>query len=258
MNMTAKPRVVLVICLMVLICMASCGKEKGCSDDELEDLAGTGSPTEPLGDIGLDFLQVIDDYAQNGAAAKVWFERRAKPGEFAPVGFIQIVRTDDLHNPNYYLYPSEEKKERATDDGWYVDRGEGYKWAIYGQMDNGSFADYVFVGSETDPTAFMTDAPYRPENQPYFCIRWQAVAVPVCISTDEYPLAPCQDERLGYYYWGWTVDHEGSVITDDDRHGIARESMTENVEEALERWFTQKGTRQISAPVEAPQHSDKL
>lgn len=147
------------------------------------------------------------------------------------VCYIQIVRTVDLEDGTY-LYPSTEKQNRATTDGWYIDRIAGKIWGYYGRNDDGSFAWYLVTGSDTTD-AILNDSPRRGESEPWLQIWWQAVSVPVCIDDD----SGCLDNLLGYYFWSWVVDDAGTVTGIID--AVAWEPLETAVDDSVTEWNNQ-------------------
>lgn len=209
-------------------------------------MAGTGNKTRPCGEFRLLDLDVRDTYSLNGIDVKLGFAFiPSTPGcesSCDSIGFVQIVRTLDLDNPKRFYYPSTQKRQRATSDGWYIDRGEGYKWVYYGRRNDGGFAAYVTLGTASDQAA-LSDRPYRPENHPFLGIRWQAVTVPVCIDADR------EGDQHGYYAWSWTVTRRGSVV--DVKYIVANESLIDDVRQALSQWNDEAGrwgTREYPSP----------
>jgi hypothetical protein len=150
------------------------------------------------------------------------------------VCYVQMVRTVDMETMEY-IYPSDEKKNRATGNGWYVDRLEGKIWGYYGRNDDGSFAGTLTPGSDTTP-AILVDSPSRPEVEPWIHIWWQAVSVPVCIQ----PGSGCVNKLLGYYFWSWLVDASGKVS--DPIHARAWEPLQTEFDSAVSAWNTQAPT----------------
>ena len=148
-----------------------------------------------------------------------------------PVAYIQVVRTVDMES-FAYIYPSEEKEDRATANGWYIDRLEGKIWGYYGRNDDGSFAATLEPGSETEP-AILLDGPQRPEEEPWIQIWWQAVSVPACIQAG----SGCENELLGYYFWSWLVDNVGAVS--DPVHAVAWKPLEDEVDAAVGEWNIQ-------------------
>lgn len=198
-------------------------------------MEGTGAIAESYGDFDFEY-DSQDTYFRNGIVADLSFkfETNRFPTPCDSIGFIQVVRTIDLDNPNEdFYYPSRQKKQRATKNGWYIDRGEGYKWVYYGRKNDSTFAQYVTPGKDLNSMqATMSDRPYRPENQPYLGIRWQAVTVPVCIDADT--------SGLGYYAWSWKVTPRGEVADVDS--AVAKTSLITDVVAALAKWNGQAET----------------
>ena len=147
------------------------------------------------------------------------------------VAYVQIVRTVDMETFTY-LYPSSEKQERATDEGWYIDRIANRIWGYYGRNDDGSFASNLDPGSDTED-ATLFDVPSRPEAEPWLDIWWQAVSVPVCLDdTSAY-----SNNLLGYYFWSWWVEADGSIVGIFD--WIASEGTHETTIAAVNEWNAQ-------------------
>ena len=148
-----------------------------------------------------------------------------------PVCFIQMVRNYNFDNGNY-LYPSTEKQQRATANGWYIDRIEGRVWGYYGRNNDGSFAGNLQPGSESTNT-ILSDEPARPESEPWINFWWQAVSAPVCIQMR----STCANKLLGYYFWSWMVDADGHVPT--PFHANAWKNLDGDLQDAINRWNIQ-------------------
>lgn len=148
-----------------------------------------------------------------------------------PVAYIQIVRTVDF-DTFAYLYPSSEKEDRATSEGWYLDRLAGRIWGYYGRFDNGTFASSLDTGTEADP-AILYDSPRRSESEPWLGIWWQAVSVPVCIEAG----SGCENNLLGYYFWSWLVNDGGTVTGILD--WVAGPTLADAVDDGVAEWNTQ-------------------
>jgi len=148
------------------------------------------------------------------------------------VCFIQMVRTIDEENGTY-LYATSEKQNRATSEGWYIDRLAGRIWGYYGRYDDGSFANTVTVGSETTK-ANLYDYPQRPEADPWIDFLWMAITVPVCIDN---PNSSCNNHLLGYYEWAWVVDARGSVPYTLD--WVSPKGFKDDFDDAIDEWNLQ-------------------
>jgi len=191
-------------------------------------------PIPPCGDFTFTGTKV-DTSTSNGVNMNVSFD--FNPHECGskctcdPVCYVQIVRTVDLEDGTYH-YPSSEKSDRATDDGWYLDRLAGRIWGYYGRNDDGSFASHLDTGSEVDP-AILYDSPRRPEAEPWLGIWWQAVSVPVCIDED----SDCENHLLGYYFWSWSVNDDGEVTGIIDT--LAWEPLDTAFDEGVDEWNAQ-------------------
>jgi hypothetical protein len=194
-------------------------------------------PVPPCGDLTFTGTEV-DGSSSNGIDMNVSFD--FDPAECGSnctcnlVAYVQIVRTVDLEDFNY-LYPSSEKADRATADGWYIDRLANRIWGYYGRNDDGSFASTLDPGSDTDP-AILFDSPRRPESEPWLHIWWEAVSVPVCIDPD----SACANRLAGAYFWSWIVDAAG-VVTGIVK-GTAWDPLPAAFDAAVAEWNVQAPT----------------
>lgn len=207
-------------------------------------------PIDPCGTF--DFQGTISDGADsNGLDMSVAFD--FDPAACGPsdacdlVAYVQIVRTVDMED-FIFLYPSSEKEDRATADGWYIDRVANKIWGYYGRNDDGTFGSNLDPGSDTsDATLF--DFPNRTEAEPWLDIFWQAVSVPVCLDEG----STYANNLLGYYFWSWLVDESGTAAGPLDF--LAPEGRHEDVDEAVAEWNTQApglGKNQFPAFTRAP------
>ena len=146
------------------------------------------------------------------------------------IPYVQIVRTWSFDS-SMPLYPSDEKRDRATANGFYIDRIPGRIWGYYGRNDDGTFASYLTPGSN-DADAVLLDSPSRPEAAPWLDIWWQAVSVPVCLEGDD-----CVNDLLGYYFWSWVVDSGGTITGIIDLNGW--EFLQDEVDDAVVQWNAQ-------------------
>ena len=188
----------------------------------------------PCGDFTFTGSEV-DTASLNGVDASVSFDfGPATCGsgcECNLIPFVQIVRTWSFEDA-MPLYPTSEKSDRATANGFYIDRIANRIWGYYGRNDDGTFASYLTPGSN-DTAAVLGDSPRRPEADPWLDIWWQAVSVPVCIDND----SPCVNNLLGYYFWSWVVDSGGTVTGIIDLDGW--EFLQDEVDDAVDEWNTQ-------------------
>ena len=156
-----------------------------------------------------------------------------KPACDAPkICYIQMVRTYDL-DEGTFSYISEEHQARAIEYGWYVDRVLGKKWGYYGRNDDGSFGGNLSPGDNNTP-AVLSDAPSRPSSMTG--IWWQAVSAPVSIDAGN---SSCNSNFLGYYYWSWIVNQDGTISNDDIIQLVARENLHLTLDAAVSAWNTQ-------------------
>jgi hypothetical protein len=192
--------------------------------------------TTPVGEFQLHDRGVLDSRESNGWEIDLDFA-------FAPashgvsctcnkVVFVQMVRSVD-HENGAYLYPSAEKQNRATAEGWYIDRIPNRIWGYYGRNDDGSFASTITVGTDTT-TANLYDFPQRGENEPWLAFTWVAITVPVCIDN---PSSSCTNQLLGYYEWAWLVDNAGTVT--GTLHWISPKSLKDDFDDAVSQWNNQ-------------------
>ena len=146
--------------------------------------------------------------------------------------YIQMVRTYDFEEGTF-SYISEEHQARAIEYGWYVDRLSGKKWGYYGRNDDGSFAGNLSAGNN-GTAAVLFDAPARPST--VTGIWWQAVSAPVAIDGGA---SSCNNNFLGYYYWSWYVDQDGSISDDNIIQQVAGKNLHLTMDAAVAAWNTQ-------------------
>ena len=192
--------------------------------------------TVPCGTFELQDLGVRDTATQNGWNMELDFS-------FAPadcgvectcnkVVYVQMLRSVD-HEDGTFLYASTEKEDRATAEGWHIDRLAGRIWGYYGRYDDGSFATTITVGSDTT-TATLRDFPRRGEAEPWLGFTWMAITVPVCIDN---PDSACNEHLLGYYEWAWIVDDAGTVP--GTLHWVSPKSLKDDFDDAVAEWNIQ-------------------
>ena len=219
--------------LMVVFCFLS-----GCDSEPIgrpPAPSGTGSEIVPCGDFSFAVDNIIDSEFENGIDVSLEFDFKPEIcGEscsYDSILFIQIVRTVSGTNQPRFSYPSTQKKERATVDGWYIDRIDGYRWGYFGMDDSMTPGNNITSGNSTRH-ASLTDSPYRPDRREFHNIRWEAVTVPVCLHGD----GVCDNKMLGFYYWSWTVSQDGTVESGDVLYRNAQVSLKEVVSEATRQW----------------------
>jgi hypothetical protein len=189
---------------------------------------------EPCGTFSFSGSEV-DTTSENGIDASLSFD--FDPADCTAectcnlIPYVQIVRTWSFET-SQPLYPTSEKRDRATTAGYYIDRVPDRKWGYYGRNDDGSFASYLTPGSNTT-TAVLGDAPRRPEASPWLDIWWQASSAPVCIESS----ASCFNDFCGYYFWSWLVDDAGTVTGIVDLVGW--EFLSDQFNEAVAQWNAQ-------------------
>jgi hypothetical protein len=148
------------------------------------------------------------------------------------VVFVQMLRSVD-HDDGTFYYASSEKEDRATAEGWHIDRLASRIWGYYGRNDDGSFAGTITVGSDTS-TATLSDFPKRGEEEPWIGFTWMAITVPVCI---ENPASACNEQLLGYYEWVWLVDDTGAVP--GTLHWVSPKGFKDDFDDAVTEWNSQ-------------------
>lgn len=204
---------VLFLCVSILV---GCETLQPCGDFEF-----TGTEFDTAASNGVD-MDVAFDFEPTDCGCNCTCDE---------IPYVQIVRTWSFEDAQP-LYPSTEKAQRATTNGWYIDRIAGRIWGYYGRNDDGTFASYLTPGSNT-VDAVLRDSPRRPQMDPWLDIWWQAVSVPVCIDSG----APCENRLLGYYFWSWLVDDAGTVTGIIDLN--AWERLDDEVLDAVGEWNTQ-------------------
>lgn len=217
--LTAKrANALLVVILLAALPLASCKKIPTCGTFAFNGHTFAGPPSNGLNmSLGFTF---------NPATC-------GKPACNTPtICYIQMVRTYDFEEGTY-SYISEEHQARAIDYGWYVDRLSGKKWGYYGRNDDGTFAGNLFPGNGTT-TAVLFDGPARPSSMTG--IWWQAVSAPVSIDGGA---SSCNNNFLGYYFWSWIVNPDGSISDSNIVDLGAREDLQQVMDSAVAAWNTQ-------------------
>jgi len=231
--------ITITIVTVLLIIVAIIRWRSPCFFTGLVEPTGTSSPkAENLGEFDFQLIRVLDNSLANGIDVRLSFtlDPSEVSGGEIEYSFIQIVRTQDLCDSKRFHFPTEERRERRTENGWYVDRIDHAKKPFFGHDGSegvtvSSFHKTKAIVGTTARSASLFDVPYRPENYDNLGIRWEAVSVPVPINDEEY------ERHLGFYYWSWTVDEAGAVTVDSD---LASSDLTREVEEAINAWKAQK------------------
>lgn len=192
--------------------------------------------TKPCGTFTYNHLQIDDQASSNGIEMTLDFDFNPSDCGAAcacnRVCYIQIVRAVNQEDGSY-LYASSEKEERATAEGWYIDRVPGKIWGYYGRNDDGSFGGNLTPG--TDATnAQLYDFPRRSEVEPWIGFTWSAVSVPACI---ENAASTCNNKLLGFYAWNWIVEDDGSVVA--PLNWNAAKGLKDQVDLAVSEWNIQ-------------------
>ncbi len=196
----------------------------------------TDQCTKPCGVFQFNDDGILDNASVNGWDMSIDFDfNPADCGEECAcnkVCFVQMVRSIDQEDGTY-LYISSEAEDRATAEGWYIDRVNNRDWGYYGRNDDGTFANYLTPGSTTT-TANLADFPTRGESEPWIDFIWMAITVPVCIDN---PTSACNNQLLGYYEWAWHVDAAGTVPW--GINWISPKGFKDDFDDAVAAWNTE-------------------
>ena len=171
-------------------------------------LGGCGPATTPCG----TFTFAGNSIANGGINCQVSFAfSTAACGAAAcncgTIAYVQIVRIIDRDTGNYLQPFSEQANRMVTGNatvafnGWAVDRLAGRVWGYYGRNNDGTFAGTLTTGSNAT-AAVLRDTPSGWAVNNWF----DAVSVPVCIDAK----AGCVNRLLGYQYWLFVVQSDGS------------------------------------------------
>jgi hypothetical protein len=147
--------------------------------------------------------------------------------------FIQIVRITD--KDGNVVYPNEEQEERATDDGWSIDRLSGKEKPYYGMNDDGSMSDGNQVGdpnAEPPQPAKMYDDPKGFRGDVF-----EFETYIICIK------GPCNGTVIAGISWGFTINEDGSVT---DYGPTPIDEPSDAFKEAREAWNDQDGKEDIA------------
>jgi hypothetical protein len=147
--------------------------------------------------------------------------------------FIQIVRITD--KDGNVVYPNEEQEERATDDGWAIDRLSGKEKPYYGMNDDGSMSDGNQVGdpnAEPPQPAKMYDDPKGFRGDVF-----EFETYIICIK------GPCNGTVIAGISWGFTINEDGSVT---DYGPTPIDEPSDAFKEAREAWNDQDGKEDIA------------
>ncbi len=195
--------------------------------------------TKPCGEFNFLDIHVIDSENIGGTVSNGWemtVEFDFNPSDCSEdcgcnkVAWVQMLRAID-QSDGTYLYANEEKEDRATAEGWHIDRLQGRQWGYYGRNDDGTFAGTVTTGSTTT-TASLYDRPRRPDSEPYLGFLWMAVTVPVCIDNVG---SSCNNKLLGFYEWAWFTSDRSDVAV---IHWISPKGFKDDFDSAVSEWNT--------------------
>lgn len=147
------------------------------------------------------------------------------------IAYVQIVRIID-QNTGAFLAPNSDQQNRIVTgqtqvslNGWAIDRISNRDWGYYGRNDDGTFFSTITTGSNTT-NAVLRDVPSGWPDRTWF----DAVSVPDCLMG----IATCQDRELGFYYWFFIVDSNGTASSPGDF--VAREWHRDAVDLSVTEW----------------------
>jgi hypothetical protein len=102
---------------------------------------------------------------------------------------------------NVYASTQSTASARATANGWAIDQLDGWAYAYYGLNNDGTFdPGYNPTGSNNNATTLFDKPGGWPNNTLFY-----ALDVAVC-----YTSRACQNCILGYYFWSWSIDNNGT------------------------------------------------
>jgi len=113
----------------------------------------------------------------------------------------QMVVVYDQVN-HTYLYGGTGDQQRALSSGWTIDRVDGSGYGYYGLQNNQTF----YSGWNTTGTNGTADTLYDDPSNWGPNTSFAAVDVATCYASDT-----CNDRILGYYYWSWLIDNNGTA-----------------------------------------------
>jgi hypothetical protein len=114
---------------------------------------------------------------------------------------IQMVAVWDTAD-HKYLYDGTGDKNRATANGWTIDRVDGAAYGWYGLLNDGvTFYPGWNTPGGNGTANTLYDGPVQPDNIVFF-----TVDVAIC-----YASKTCKNKILGYYFWSWSVDNNGTA-----------------------------------------------
>jgi hypothetical protein len=104
-----------------------------------------------------------------------------------------------------YLYPTSSYSDRAIAYGWSIDQLDGWAYGYYSLDNDGHTFDpgYNPPGSNGVATTLYDEPSWPGYNNLFF----YSVDVATCFSSD----SKCKNNILGYYFWSWTTDSNGTV-----------------------------------------------
>jgi hypothetical protein len=116
---------------------------------------------------------------------------------------IQMVRIYNKDDGSF-MYAGDQPGApiRATPNGWTIDQLGGWAYGYYGLNNDGvSFDNYYNPPGKNGVATTLRDVPGGWPNN----IIFSALDVAVCFKSKT-----CPNEILGYYYWSWTIDNNGT------------------------------------------------
>ena len=154
---------------------------------------------------------------------------------------IQMVVIFDTKAQTYrYASSQSQAPYRLGTDGWVIDQLDGWAYAYYGQLNDGTFDAFWNNAGSNNTATILNDVPggFGPNTVFY------AIDVPV-----SYQSKTCANAPLGYYFWSWTEDNNGVM-----RAGInttAWQGMDTEFQNAVNAW-------NAWAPGSGPESSDGI
>jgi hypothetical protein len=113
---------------------------------------------------------------------------------------VQMVWVYDTVDKTY-LYAGTGDRNRATANGWTIDRVDGSGEGYYGLLNDGTtfYSGWNTTGGNGTANTLIDDPSGWGANT-FFA----AVDAAVCFKSKT-----CENTILGYYYWSWTIDSTG-------------------------------------------------
>jgi hypothetical protein len=151
-----------------------------------------------------DFTQTNTNAAGAGgrydSEAKVVFHPKNKC-DCDEIAYVQNTRTTDTTTGAYYE-PRSNFENRATKNGWTIDRIDQRKYGWYGYNNDGTPAGNVSPGNTNTDATLLDDPGDSAVNQ-----RWEFETCAICKKGKDSGTA------YGCITWGFTVDKDGNLTS---------------------------------------------